>query len=559
MYNIIIFYFYKLIHNKMKNLFISSLIILFFPLTTNAYSQTIFVSGDIDSNTKWNADTVKVIGDLKVLEGTTLTVNRGTYIEFQGYYRINIFGSIRAIGTPADTIVFTAHDTKYFWEDTLSVIGGWAGIYLHNSSTMPDSSVFEYCHIQFAKKYDDYGGDINGGAMLAEDYGTLIIRNSLLNSNMIICYETGVGGPAGGAIYCENVNSVVIQRNSFIGNRSFDNGGAIHIGQDCHALIANNIFINNKAIWWDFVGGLLFVGGCGSAVGTTDAFSLSPTICNNYCFNNQTVNGAIYTSNLNGLVFNNVICNNYGAGIVDGHQLSTTRIFNNTIINNFTFMDMGGIKIWSKAKAYNNICWGNEYHPGQVLEQIDISEAMPGYQLFSNCVQYGDGGSNSISENPEFVDPTMGVGLDYDGSIADWSLQDWSPCINRGTPDTTGLFIPEFDIEGNPRIYGGQIEMGSYENQNVVVSISEPEIIQDKILVFPSPGTTILNIKSDEPEAYFELFTVTGSVIIQKQIKDGINALNVESLDPGIYFYKIISNKKDVIASGKWIKITGVQ
>jgi predicted outer membrane repeat protein len=317
----------------MKRAVISFSSAFFLFLTTGLYSQTIYVSGVINSNTEWEADTVKVVGDLTVTQGVLLTVNPGTYIEFQGHFEINIAGSFRAIGTPTDTIVFTSYDTTGFWADTLSVAGGWAGIKFQNSSTSPDSAVFEYCRIQYAKKYDDYGGDINGGAIMAEDYGLLHIKNCALNYCMVICYTNGINGPAGGAVFCRKVASVVIDSNSFTGNRSFDNGGAIHIDPDCQVLIANNMFIGNRAInfrilpppWY------LVIGGTGGAIGTTDDLGFSPTICNNYCFNNQTINGVIYTSNRHGRIFNNVICNNYGMGIMDGHQLSETRIFNNTI------------------------------------------------------------------------------------------------------------------------------------------------------------------------------------------------------------------------------------
>jgi hypothetical protein len=524
-------------------------------LTTSLYSQTIYVSGVINSNTEWEADTVKVVGDLTVTQGVLLTVNPGTYIEFQGHFELNIAGSFQAIGTPSDTIEFTSNDTIGFWADTLSVAGGWAGIKFQNSSTVPDSAVFEYCRIQYAKKYDDYGGDINGGAIMADDYGTLRIKNCILNYNMVICYTNGINGPAGGAVFCKKVANVVIESNSFTGNRSFDNGGAIHIDPDCQVLIANNRFIDNKAYWWkDLPPPWGWVeSGTGGAIGTTDDLGFSPTICNNYCFNNKTINGVIYTSNRHGLIFNNVICNNYGMGIMDGHQLSETRIFNNTIINNTT--SFGGILLVSKAILYNNICWGNESFPGQQLDQINVSDAHAGYQLFYNCVEYGEGGSNSIYDYPEFVDPTEGVGLDYDGSIADWSLQDVSPCINHGTPDTNGLFIPDSDIEGNLRIYGASIEMGAYENQNVIIQINEPEITQNKISVYPNPGTSVINVILEKPGTIFQLFSSTGSLLVQEQLHNGVNEANVQSLRPGMYFYQVISSNKEIINSGKWMKI----
>jgi hypothetical protein len=512
------------------------------------------VSGDINSNTTWTADTVKITGDLNVAQGIVLTVNPGTYIESQGYFRINVSGRIMAIGTQTDTIVFTVHDTTNFWNDTTSVSGGWAGIKIVSNEASIDTSIFEFCKVQYAKKYDVYAGDIKGGAIFATDYGSLIIRNSLLNSNMVICYTYGVNGPTGGAVYCKNVNIVIIENNRFDRNRSFDNGGAIHIGDQCQTIITNNIFTNNKAIYWKLIPGYLVIGGAGAAIATTDFSGFSPTISNNYFFNNQTINGVIYTSNLNGFIFNNLICNNYGTGITDGHQLSSTRIYNNTIVNNCT--DGGGIQLFSAAKVYNNICWGNEhlFFPGHEFDQINISQSMSGRKLFYNCVQFGDGGTNSTNEYPLFKHPSSGVGLAYNGSEADWSLADISPSVNSGTPDTSGLFIPEFDIIGNPRIYGVRIEMGCYENQSVVTGIDDDIVNAVHPIVYPNPGTDRLNIESAENEIIFELITLTGLTVIREQMDKGLNSVNTESLITGIYFYRLLNNKQQIVESGKWIK-----
>lgn len=538
----------------MKPTLISTLLILLlFPLT-QLKCQTIYVSDTIEPGTVWNADTVKVIGDLVVPQGVKLQINSGTYIEFQGYFKLDISGSISALGALNDTIVFTNHNTNAFFTDTLSAKGGWAGIRLHNSYSSPDSSIFEYCKIQFAKKFGEYAGDIMGGAIRAENYGNLIIRNSELSSNMVICYTDGVEGAAGGAIYCKNVNQVRIESNILMNNRSFDVGGAICINQGCHARIDNNTFKGNTAMWWEVNGGYLFMGGSGGAISTFDAFAYSPTISNNYCFNNQSISGIIYTSNPEALVYNNVICNNYGVGFFDGHQGSVTRIYNNTIVNNYSLS--GGIDFFSRARIYNNICWGNERYPGQISDQIHLQNANLGYQLFNNCVEYGNGGTNSIYEYPEFISPTPGAGLQYDGSVANWNLSDFSPCVNHGTADTAGLHIPALDILGNPRIIGTSIEIGAYENMNVITNIAVNSRGTESSEVFPNPGHSSLSVFTDIPNSGFQLFDVSGSLVLNQAITGNELSLDVGSLEPGIYIYRIISTANGNTAkTGKWMKI----
>ena len=69
--------------------------------------STIYVLGTVPGDTTWNADTVKVTGDVSV--GGILTIAPGTYVEFQGHYRLNVNG-LQAIGTPSDSIIFTIND-----------------------------------------------------------------------------------------------------------------------------------------------------------------------------------------------------------------------------------------------------------------------------------------------------------------------------------------------------------------------------------------------------------------------------------------------------------------
>ena len=103
------------------------LVLIIFFCTLLGRSQTIYVYGTISTNSTWIADTVKIVGDVTVQSGVLLTVAQGTYVEAQGYYKIDVLGRIRAIGAIYDSVEFTVHDTASFWSDTTSAAGGWAG------------------------------------------------------------------------------------------------------------------------------------------------------------------------------------------------------------------------------------------------------------------------------------------------------------------------------------------------------------------------------------------------------------------------------------------------
>ena len=86
---------------------------LFYSQTLRAQSS-IEVSDTIRADETLSADTVKITGNVVIIDDVTLTINPGTYIQFQGYYHMVILGTILAVGTPADTIVFSVADTTGF-------------------------------------------------------------------------------------------------------------------------------------------------------------------------------------------------------------------------------------------------------------------------------------------------------------------------------------------------------------------------------------------------------------------------------------------------------------
>lgn len=521
-------------------------------LISNLNAQTIEVSGNISEDTNWDIDTVKIVGDVTVEEDILLTVSPGVFVEAQGYYRLTIEGNIKAIGEPGDSITFTVNDTTGFWADTTSVAGSWSGIYILGNVGSADSSFFKYCKLQYGKNYDQSGVDVNGGVLYVLNHGYLHINHCLISNNMV-CQNLAVPGPFGGAIFCERVDRILIDSNQFIRNRSFNEGGAIRISILCkQTTISHNLFMYNAGFFrydlpppWGYV-----TGGAGAAVSSSSPMNLhSPKISNNYCFNNKGLNGIIYTSNGNAHIFNNVICNNWGNGITDGRQYSNSKFFNNTIANNET--DRGGIHVYSTAQIYNNICWGNEKNDGQQHDQIKI-DPLGNPNLRYNCVQYGEGGEGAIYDNPEFVEPTEGVGLEYDGSAADWSLLDWSPCINAGTPDTTNLPIPEFDIVGETRIFGERIDIGAYENQVVWVYEEEIEKAEEIIKIYPNPSSTQVTIsirgRTQAKESTLLFYDSFGRKLNELRLtgKSESITMDVSSWQSGMY-YVVVSSSNEVV------------
>ena len=138
-----------------------------------------------------------------------------------------------------------------------------------------------------------------------------------------------------------------------------------------------------------------------------------------------------------------------------------------------------------------------------------------------------------------------------------FALSEFSPCIDAGTMDLPdGIELPEFDLAGNPRIYGETIDMGAYEWSPV--SAEEEDIHNSSFTIhnlrnYPNPfnpSTTIsfeFNNEQNE-QARIEIFNVKGQLIQELGVKNlelGMNEVvwDASEFSSGVYFYKLTSGK----------------
>jgi len=208
---------------------------------------------------------------------------------------------------------------------------------------------------------------------------------------------------------------------------------------------------------------------------------------------------------------------------------------NITCANNTTETHGGGIYSESApVEIINSILWDNA--PNELGGSFLVS--------YSDIKSGGWPGAGNINLDPLFV----GSG-DYP-----YALQNDSPCVNTGIPDTTGLNLPEFDLAGNPRLYGGRIEMGAYENQNLAVGVEEFDSDSNRDLVgafgvecYPNPFYNHTTIHHTLPNAGFvnlEIHNITGKKI--KTLHSGFTPAgehgfvwDAEGLKDGLYLMRL--------------------
>jgi parallel beta-helix repeat protein len=184
-----------------KHRFILSFGLLTFMMLTPLYADTI-PGGDV-SGTWYAANSPYYItGDITIPADSTLTIEPGVEVEFQGNYSLVVNGGyLEAIGTEVDSIHFFPADTNARWD----------GI---GFSSAPDSSHMDYCTVQYAT-YDELRG---GGGI------------DCSNSNPVIshCAISHCDGLWGGGIYFNNFNGS-ISYCTIIGNQSLLWGGGIYL------------------------------------------------------------------------------------------------------------------------------------------------------------------------------------------------------------------------------------------------------------------------------------------------------------------------------------------
>lgn len=390
--------------------------LIYFSLTS--FGQ-IVKSGTISSNQTWSADTIKVTGNITINNGITLTINPGVFIEFQGYYSIDVKGRIVALGTETDSVKFDIIPD--------SIGRGWNGIIFNNTSTTNDTSKFEYCRISNSKR------EVKGGVFFIYYYSKVSFSNCLFSDNLIRNSNSYEGG---GVIFIDHSNIKVHKckffNNGIASNHWGNRGGAIY-SYYSSLVVENSIFYNN---------------GSGSSVGGAIAFTKG---------SGRMVNCLFYSNS-----------SSSGGGALYGDYGFNGKVINCTFVNNQSTVggNFGGGAIYifgnyglCNINITNTILWQNTSN--QIF--IDDSKAVIQYSCVenpTNSIRTYDGGTLNYMENNLYVDPKF-----KDISTNNFNIESSSLLINAGIPDTTALGILKYDLNDSLRICNNRIDIGAYEYQ----------------------------------------------------------------------------------------------
>jgi hypothetical protein len=195
-------------------------------------------------------------------------------------------------------------------------------------------------------------------------------------------------------------------------NHAGEEGGGMDNRKNSNAVVTGCVFEGNTA----GSGG----GGMHNYVGRRVEVTGNPVIMNSLFIGNSAPTGAGMRNNdPDPTIINTTIAYNDGSGISNRNG--------------------------SAPIIYNCIVWGN------------TGGSLSGASSGSSTVSYSDieggfPGTENLDDNPLFLSP---AGNDY-------HLTADSPLIDTGNNNTPAP-LPTTDLEGNPRIIGGTIDMGAYE------------------------------------------------------------------------------------------------
>ena len=279
---------------------------------------------------------------------------------------------------------------------------------------------------------------VQGSQAPADPSGNSAVRCVFLTDRTMMSGFTLTNGSSGqgdGGAWCDTAN-VVVSNCVITGNIN----GGINTALVNNCVIANNdsgassCTLNNCLITYNSGGGMSY------------CVANDCTISGNSSYNG----GGAYWSTLNRCIVSNNYAAHEGGGMYIGDANNCLFTGNsageysgpglNVNFNNCTIVynaDGPGVCWLNNCIVYNNTAWNSD-----------------SYSTFNNCctIPLPTGGTGNFTNDPVFVNAAGG----------NFRLQTNSPCINSGSNVSAPVGT---DLDDNPRITGGTVDVGAYEYQ----------------------------------------------------------------------------------------------
>lgn len=462
-----------------------------------------FVSGEIEINTTWTADTIVFINeDLIVSQNTTLTIEQGCRVIWGEKVNLFVNGELVITGSIQSPVFFQPATTDL----------PWGGILLANAAF----SNIEYCFFVNGGDNEDYiFGHSNSQPVILIENASLEISNaffidnpgkafgssnSQIEINKCVISRCDTGG--------EYMSSLVSISDSYY--LDIPNGDGVSMDDDNDASYFNGVYPN--ATQPSVVDNCVFVTGKDDAIDHNGA-NLEIRNCWIDGFDNE----GIAASNANNIFIYNTLIKNCEQGIEAGYGNPNVIVDHCTMINNDVGLRFGDWYNWGcegHILATNSILYNNTDNvfnfdvltQGPVADAIDISYSMTNdteYDDYPNCIT----GIPLFDDDYTILPGSPGVGLALDGS-------------------NLGLINPNMSIYENEIVGGSNFQ------------------------VSPNPFRNKCDLSftlTKKEDVLFRVFDVYGNLIFEKhnsQLLPGKQLIYFQKneLEPGLYFFTLLLN-----------------
>ncbi len=404
---------------------IFAFILIFIFISTILFSQTTITGGYISGSWTEVGSPYLIEDDITIHADSILAIDPGVEIIYQGHYKFIVDGVMNAVGTEADSILFTAADPD----------SGWRGLRFMTSA---DTSHLSYCIVEYGRAtsgisfHERRGGGIYSYNSYPEISNCTIRNNKAGAYGGGICFW-GVGSSRpviitdclimnnesiydrGGGIYFNGYNHVELENCSINQNNALQDGGGIYF----NASFNFELYLRNCTVEGNIAGSK---GGGICNIGSPQDAQMYISDCR--INNNTSANdgGGIWTDHENGLLD---ICNT----IFDGNSATGTT------------SNGGGIYAAMSWSTIEHVTFtNNDANEGGAIYLFN--DASP---EFDHCTIVNN---TAVTGSGMFIDETCDI--DLSNSIL--SLNSTSAIHNEGTINTleySDFFYNSDDITGN--------------------------------------------------------------------------------------------------------------